>query len=271
MKGVSMKPLRSLAAACVVLALAGMVYAQGSSLGWGQKPTPLQSGTNPQGQLKVGIVGGVKPDSTAAPFTFDATGKSYFSEAYKDRDNWRLYPNIINNQLNSTTAGVDSSQAQDTHDMRSLALVLYGQQDSLSTIVRIAVQIRGHYTTASDSGSAYPWYRWPVRSTTAGTDAIDSLGHFSWGIATVAQATSANSANGGLWSGEFLVRFDVARNDSTGTGLGKYGAYPKGMWINLVDHDGVPFRAPYTSVRVRVINGVRSRFRIRADLVGSSL
>lgn len=202
-----------------------------------------------------------------------STGEAYVSEYSKDRDNWRVYPNIINNQLNATTAGVDSCQPQDTHDMRQLALVLYGQFDSLSTVVRLAVEIRGHYSTATDSGSTYPWIRWPVRATFNGTTDVDSLGQMYVGTYAVAQLTSANQpfVGGGCWPGEFMVKFSISQRDSVASGAGKYGAAPYGMWIQLVDQGGNWFQAPYTSVRIRVLNGVRSRFRIRADLVGRSL
>ena len=106
--------------------------------------------------------------------------------------------------------------------------------------------------------------------TTVASD-VDSTGHLSAGTYGLAQATSANSANGGVWSSEFVVKFNVARQDTAGTGLGKYGASPaNNMLIPLVDGNGAWFNAPYTSIRVRVLNGVRSRFRLRADLMGVS-
>jgi len=306
-----------------------------------------------QGQPIAGIL---RTDSTARLMSMDGSGNLYVTWD-KDRDNWRLYPNVINNQLNSTTAGVDSSQAMDTHDMKKLWLVLYGQFDSLSTTVRLAVQIRGHYNTASDSGSAYPWVRWPIprpatpisigsvlysASTAAlhmaaaaasrgtfttvpngyqvvgqciqpGTYVVshstsdsglvlstagaafdgtgtytfyppgtlqpsnnaqaDSIGDIVIGVSAVAQTTEANSVIGtsGMWPGEFMTKFSISQRDSVSSGAGKYGGSPHGMWIPLQDYQGVPFQAPYMSVRIRVINGVRSRFRIRADVVGSSL
>jgi len=306
-----------------------------------------------QGQPIAGIL---RTDSTARLMSMDGSGNLYVTWD-KDRDNWRLYPNVINNQLNSTTAGYDSSQAMDTHDMKKLWLVLYGQFDSLSTNVRLAVQIRGHYNTASDSGSAYPWVRWPIprpatpisigsvlysastaalhmaaaaasrgtftvvpngyqvvgqciqpgtyvvsHSTSdsgltlsatgaafdgtgtytfyppgtlqpANTMQADSIGDLIVGIGSVAQATEANTIIGslGMWPGEFMVKFNISARDSVASGAGKYGGSPHGFWIPLQDNQGVPFQAPYMSVRIRVINGVKSRFRIRADVVGSSL
>lgn len=202
----------------------------------------------------------------------NSTGDLTIEDSSPNRDVWRLYPNIINNQLTASGTGmVDSSQAQSTADMRRLVLVLYGTHDSVSTIVSLAVQIRGHYLTSSDSASAHPWIRWPNRSITLHND-VDSVGHGVVGTYALAQATSANVlvASNGLWPGEFKVKFNVAHGDTAADGHGKYGGFPKGMWIPLNDYQGQPFWAPYTSVRVRVINGVRSRFRIRAELVGSA-
>ena len=270
---------------------------------------------------------------------------------------WALFPNIIANQLAASGAGLqDSSQAQATYPYSRLALYLTPQFDSLSTVVRLAVQVRGHFSTAVDSGNTFPWHRWPFKSSgsssvtvgsvvaaagntvlhtaaaaasvglfssvgigwrvtgpgiaygtyviskgtsdsaltiSTGTTAIipanssvtfhppgalesnfgqaDSLGDMYRGISALAQATAANApfaGSNGLWPGEFEVKFDVARNDSSGAGEGKFGAYPKTQCILLQDPNGSWFSAPYTSVRVRVINGVRSRFNLKVDLVG---
>lgn len=185
---------------------------------------------------------------------------------------WGVLPNIINNQLTASSTGLqDSSSVWPTASYKRMALVLYGTPDSLSTVVRLAVQVRGHYTSNSDSAAAFPWYRWPVSSQTVASD-VDSIGHMTKGSYSLAQSTNANTAatSGGIWSGEFIVKFDVARQDTTdgASGLGKFGAYPKGMYIPLTDHGGNAFWAPFTSIRVRVLNGVRSRFKIKADLVG---
>lgn len=200
----------------------------------------------------------------------DATGNGLVTEASKDRDNWRLIP-LLNNQLGASgTAMVDSvTTPVATYDFSRMNLLLRGNFDSLSTVVHIAVQIRGHYSQSTDTSSTFPWYRWPVRSTTVASD-VDSTGHLSSGTYGLAQATSANSANGGVWSSEFVVKFNVARQDTV-SGGGKYGGSPaNNMLIPLVDGNGAWFNAPYTSIRVRVLNGVKSRFRLRADLMGVS-
>jgi hypothetical protein len=202
----------------------------------------------------------------------DAQGNAYTSEASKDRDNWRVIT-LINNQLGASgLAMIDSVTVPvPTYDFSRMNLYLRGNFDSLSTEVRLAVQVRAHYSQATDTASTFPWFRWPVRSSTVASD-VDSTGHMSKGSYTLAQQTAATSANAGVWSGEFIVKFSAARADTTGgNGGGKYGANPvNSMMIPLCDANGAWFNAPYTSIRIRVINGVRSRFRVRADLVGVS-
>ncbi|NBR00084.1 MAG: hypothetical protein EBT79_08095 [Actinobacteria bacterium] len=203
----------------------------------------------------------------------DANGNAYTTDASRDRDNWRLVP-LLNTQLAASGANMVDSTATPvaTYDFSRMNLLLKGNFDSLSTVVRVAVQIRGHWGTLSDSSAAYPWYRWPTRATSNGTTDIDSLGHMFVGTYAQAQLTSANQpfASGGVWPGEFIVKFNVATQDSTAAGAGKYGAGPNTMLIPLSDASGCWFNAPYTSVRIRVLNGVRNRFKIRADLMGVS-
>jgi len=90
-----MKMIR-IAAACLTLALAATVHAQGYSLGWGQKPTPTQSGTSVQGTVKPSIVGGVKTaDSTGTPLQFDANGRLYVTEGAPSANNYSFQPSVI--------------------------------------------------------------------------------------------------------------------------------------------------------------------------------
>ena len=147
----------------------------------------------------------------------DAVGNGLVTEASKDRDNWRLIP-LLNNQITASgTTMVDSTTTPvATYDFSRMNLLLRGNFDSLSTVVHIAVQIRGHYSQSTDTSSTFPWFRWPVRSTTVASD-VDSIGHLSSGTYTLAQATTANTINGnGVWSGEFVVKFNVARQDTSG-------------------------------------------------------
>ena len=72
---------------------------------------------------------------------------------------------------------------------------------------------------------------------------VDSIGHMDKGSYSLAQSTNANVAasSAGLWSGEFLVKFDVARRDTVdgSTGLGKFGAFTIGMSIHSWTTAGV--------------------------------
>lgn len=219
-------------------------------------------------------IGGITgADSLGRVLKMDASGNAKVVDADRDRDLWGVY-NLINNQLTASGSGMADSNATPvaTYNFRRTGLMFYAQFDSLSSEVKIAVQVRAHYSSATDSASAFPWYRWPVRSTTVASD-VDSLGHMTKGTYAQAQITTANVAqsSGGLWSGEFIVKFQSARQDTVdGISAGKYGAYPKGIYIPLQDIGGNYYWAPYTSVRVRVLSGVKSRFRIRTDLVGSA-
>ena len=204
----------------------------------------------------------------------DATGNRAVVDMDRDRNNWRLIPLFNSQGAASGTAMAESLVTPvATYDLRRMNLLLSGAFDSLSTTVRVAVQIRGHWGTGNDSSLAFPWYRWPTRATANGTTDWDSLGHMHNGSYALAQVTTANvpsATNIGIWPGEFIVKFSVVRGDSTANGNGKYGAYPATMLIPLVDAGGAWFNAPYTSIRIRTLSGVRSRFKINASLMGVS-
>jgi hypothetical protein len=204
----------------------------------------------------------------------DAYGNRAVVDMDRDRNNWRLIP-LLNSQVTGSGTAMAESLVTPvaTYDMRRMNLLLKGNFDSLSTVVRIAVQIRGHWSTGNDSSLTFPWYRWPTRATSNGTTDWDSLGHMYSGSYALAQVTTANvpsATNSGLWGGEFIVKFNVAGQDSTALGNGKYGADPRTLLIPLVDAGGAWFNAPYTSIRIRTLSGVRSRFKIKADLMGVS-
>ena len=196
-----------------------------------------------------------------------ATGDVLVTSNPLDRDLWRLYPNIINNQLCAAVTGgntqVDSSAVLDTHDMKRLALIFYVQQDSASLSVpqRWAVEVRAHYNTSGDSASAYPWYRLRTPPSAASAAPIDT--------STVGQfAVGTGTGTGVPWSGEFVVVTNYNREGAVTAGT---GGYPKGLYIPLYDESGAPYWGPYTSVRVRLLSGVKVRATVRVDMVGSAL
>lgn len=203
-----------------------------------------------------------------------STGGLIAVDPSRDRDNWNLIP-LINNQVSASGINMADSVSVPvpTYAYSRMSLLLKGNFDSLSTVVRLAIQVRGHYSQIADTSTTFPWYRWPTRATSNGITDMDSLGHMFVGSYAQAQVTSANApfANStGAWPGEFVVKFSMSTTDSLQTGAGKYGASPNTMLIPLSDASGAWFQAPYTSIRVRVLSGVRSRFKIRADLIGVS-
>ena len=202
----------------------------------------------------------------------DATGNRAVVDMDRDRNNWRLIP-LLNSQVAASGTAMAESLLTPvaTYDLRRMNLLLKGNFDSLSTVVRIAVQIRGHWGTGNDSSLTFPWYRSTWEPSNGIAD-VDSIGQMFVGQYALAQLTTANQpyAGGGLWPGEFMVKFNVATQDSTAAGNGKPGAYPNTMLIPLVDNVGAWFNAPYTSIRIRTLNGVKSRFKIKADLMGVS-
>lgn len=222
------------------------------------------------------MVGGFEAsDTTITALRLDADGNLKVVDADASRNYYKTVTLITNQLTASGAAMADSSQPAATYDLARMGLFIRGQFDSLSTVVRLAVQVRGHMTSAQDSASAFPWYRWAVAPGTSGAIfKTDSVGH---GLAvtqvplTPVQATSANSSNSGLLPGEFMVVFNYARDDTTGAGNGKPFSYPNGIYLPLNGVSGEWFWAPYTSVRIRVINGVRSRFKVQAYLSGTPL
>jgi hypothetical protein len=229
------------------------------------------------------LVGGtVRADTTIQDIAVTAEGYVKTSEASPLFSNYRT-GELINNQV--TASGVfmaDSNTAPvQSYDLKRIGLTFFGTFDSLSTVVRIAVQVRSHFNLNTDSLSTFPWYRWANAGgipggAGAGMVKTDSIGHasllaMSQVPLTAVQATAANSANGGLLPGEFEVIFNLSRSDTTAAGNGKPFSAPTGIYVPLVGPLGEWFWAPYFSVRVRVLNGVRSRFRIRVNYAGTSL
>lgn len=259
-----MKTLRIMAA-CLTLALAATVHAQGSSLGQGQKPTPPQSGTNPQGQLKIGIVGGLKTaDSTAAPFKFDGNGYPYFTDAARDRDNFQIVPvcddTVSIGQLIDTksTKGFPFTAESSAvipcfqyHHFTLMMRVVPAGGDT-TTRFRFAVQIRKHIDATGDSSSTFAWTSFsPTPTAVTGLD--DSLGHFT--AATFFGGTGAATGITG-WANERTVILSATRGNAVGSSsVGQSFGWPGGVAIDLVDARGQWFWAPYISVRVRCLSG----------------
>jgi len=266
--------LRRLTAVALLLVVPAALFAQ----------AVVQDGQGFRQNLQGQAVGGVvRADSTMRLFTMDASGNLKIVDATPAFSNYRTGI-LINNQVGASGITMaDSSAPVQTYDLQRIGLSFYGVHDSLSTVVRLAVQVRAHFTASQDTATTFPWLRWGVASVNSGAPAAisgfnakrDSIGHGDVPTAvptTAIQATSANSSFSGLLPGEFMVVFNVARDDTTGGGgAGKPYSAPKGFYVPLVGAQGEWFWAPYMSIRVRTLNGVRSRFRVRIDYAGTSL
>lgn len=269
--------LRKWAAVAALMLCGGVALAQVVQQD-GSRTDPGRRGTG-QGSLIGGIV---RSDTTMRLLTMDSNGNLKTAEATPMFNNYRT-GTLVNNQLTASgTQMADSNTiAIQSYDLKRIGLSFYGSPDSLSTVVRLAVQVRGHMTQTTDSSSTFPWVRWTNAGGIPGGTGVgifrsDSIGHQTGFIntpTTPVQSTSATvaAASSYLYPGEFMVVFNVARDDTSGAGASHPWSGPKGYFVPLVGPFGEWFWAPYMSVRVRVLNGVRSRFRIRVDYAGTSL
>ena len=91
---------------------------------------------------------------------------------------------------------------------------------------------------------------WPMGAPGSAVAQVDSIGHLNVGsvvfqqvAAPLAYTTGGQmyQSNDGLWPGEFMVKFNVASQDSSAAGNGKYGASPNTMLIPLVDGSGLSY------------------------------
>ena len=268
---------RKIALAAVLLTVPVFVLSQTVQ----QDGSRLDPGRRGSGQAVL-IGGMISADTTMGILRTDDNGNLKVVENSPLISNYRT-GTLINNQLGASGTAMGDSNAVpvQTYDLKRIGLSFYGIFDSLSTVVRVAVQVRAHFTQFSDSIATMPWHRWTNAGgipggTGDGVIRADSIGNVSLVAEsqvplTPVQATSANSAGGGLLPGEFEVIFNYSRDDTTAAGNGKPFSAPRGIYVPLTGAMGEWFCAPYMSVRVRVINGVRSRFRIRVDYAGTSL
>lgn len=191
----------------------------------------------------------------------DGSGNAYVNEYAKDRDNWIIYTNAINDTISNgalvgtawtavaTAAGfcVESTAVYPSGAYRKFAIgirLIPASGDTTTSAYRLAVQIRGHSGSTADSSNTFYWESW---SGIASAGAAD----------TSAAGTSAQSGNlAVVWPGEKVIAFDPRRGNVLTFGQ-QFGA-PAGKLIDLVDAKGNWFWAPYMSVRVRVIGGTSS-------------
>ena len=266
--------IRRWLAVAVLLALPAALLAQ----------AVVQDGSSYRQNLQAQASGGiVRADSTMKILTVDASGNLVTTTSNPVFNNYRT-GTLINNWLFASTGTMADSNTTpvQAYDLKRMGLFIYGIHDSLSTVVRIAVQVRGHTNQNTDSVSTYAWLRWTNAAgipggASAGVFRVDSIGQPGGFInipTTAVQTTNATVAVASpyLLPGEFEVIFNVARRDTIdGTQGGKPFSAPLGYYVPLTGAMGEWFWAPYVTVRARVINGVRSRFRLRVEYAGTSL
>lgn len=244
------------------LLLAGPVYAQQNQDGQVKRPFQAQVGG-----------GVVRADTTTKAFTMSTTGGLSIYDEARDRDQWAVLNGgspIINDTLTvgsginagagngapaSFTAESSLVISSGMYQRFALAVRVIPAAGDTATKIRLAVQIRGHITSAVDTNSTFAWLPFQVEAAIAG---IDSLGDYGTQVAGdhVSQAGP----------GEFKLQFDP-RNYTGTSGVGNVFAFPSGRWIQLITNSGEWFWAPYMSVRIRCLTGA-AKPRVIAYLVG---
>lgn len=250
---------------------AGSAFAQGTSLGWGQKPTPVQGSGTPQGQLKVGIIGGVDPaDSTAQPLLITASGLLSTDDGDRDRDFPLLTQMFSGQQLTAGQTYAMTTATPTGQYTRAAIMLTWAAAVADTDSVRIAVKVYG--TTSPTSGN---WHLWtpngPVMNATdtcsmSGKVAADS------GAAALGRCPQPLSFFVTTFVGvsPFLrVGITVPAACQTvyagpgiaGVGRVRIRQFPSGIFrqpsanavmLNLTDNAGAPCPFPY--IRIEVTN-----------------
>jgi hypothetical protein len=213
---------------------------------WGRRVAG--SNTSSSGSPSVQIVGGVNTsDTTFVPITINGTtGALTISDASPARTDFLDGSTPIIDD--TTSIGFAESSAVinvGKYRLHSLAIRVAGTP----TAVTMAVQIRFHLNSQSDSSSIFPWY---VRRT--GGAAADTTSNY-------LAAQTAGAAN--LSRTEFAVLLQA-----DGIAAAKWGNQAH-AYINLADKYGVEEWAPYVSVRIRVLSG--ANVSVKVYLLGTPL
>jgi hypothetical protein len=164
-----MKQWKAVMAGALLCALAGSAGAQ-SVLGQGQKAVPPQSGTNPQGQLKVLVVGGVSPvDTSGRALTISSANGLNTTETSPSANNYSYQPSVISGifisvQDADNVVGIwenrDSTSVIDCRGYNRAALLMFptiaaaANTDSLAGML-LALQVRAHSGAIADSQSTF--------------------------------------------------------------------------------------------------------------------
>lgn len=183
----------------------------------------------------------------------DSYGNVLGSDAFRDRD-FKVWSTPVRDSIARLAA--DSTVAGPFYTGQAARLWLrvqvtwpYAVHDSLGEtqkFCKFAVQVRGHLTTATDSLNTNPWWMYADSLRTASFPvAAATRGYRGVTAGTVPSQTIALPTE---------MMFEAYR-PALGTGAQGSNLFgePCNFWIPLADARGVYFWAPYTSVRVRVI------------------
>lgn len=256
---------------------AGNAWAQGTSLGWGQKPTPVQSGTNPQGQLKVGVVGGVDGDTLAQPLRFNSDGSLKIGDISRDRD----YPVITSLFSGANVVGAAPTGGAVIYQMQSAVYI--GQFTRPTLMFRyshaaqadtdsVTVGIRIWGKTSLASGTLHLWT--PITGRDAVTDSCwanktfaDSAGATGYCLPTnlsFVLVRNRNPFSQAVAAGMFKIDMSIVGGTRSTSGTLRRvpasiirTAGPFGTQLPLVDNAGAP--CPYPYILVDVVNFSRTR------------
>lgn len=210
-------------AALLLLALPVVVIAQSVTQD-GQSTRGVQQGVMVQGL--------VRADSTGQCLTMDGSGNLKMVDGNPARLDFRDGSvAIINSAIANGSADSSAVINVGKYRLQGLAVRIVG---SPATTIRLAIQIRFHLNSQSDSTSIFPW----LPHGNVGTGAsVDSLA-FSSVIAPTA-----------ILQGRSEFTLTLSQDAPVASKFGNGAA----AYINLHDWLGHEFWAPYISVRIRVI------------------
>lgn len=263
----------------LALALLGL-----ATTGWAQ--SVVQDGQSSR-QVQQSLLGGhmVRSDSTQDANTGDGSGNQYTKESSPDQTFLIKRTSVIQNSLfrvgsfqSAPTVGtqalpqVDSCTAQVTLGATRMALAITYTLDTDSLCgALLCVEVRGGYTTNTDSLSTFKW-NWSnsFSGKAVGAAARDTLG---------SMATTATGTTVAAFASIVLDTTNVSQTEKA-VWLNEVGPF-RHIWLPITNRDtGEWFSAPYTSVRVRIIKNYGStactawtgkaapRTSVNIDLVG---
>ena len=177
-------------------------------------------------------------DSTSRIFRTTTEGWQVTSEGNKDRDLW-LNTSLTDIDTVSVGNGCDSTAtAIYTAPYGRLFLFIKCEQGSAAvatagviTWARLGITLQSGYDAASDTNTAVPWMA------VGNTVATDSL--------TVGSSTAGTAAVAHPWEYKVTIPSTAALATKWGQSFGAY--------VELVNPRGLPYWAPYTRIKIRLV------------------